>query len=164
MSEPVTLRVTLNGELRELHCLPGERLLDLLRGLGLKGVKEGCGEGECGACAVILDGRLVNSCLVPALHVDGAELLTIEGAPADRVLSAVQESFARNGGVQCGICTPGMVLAAGALLKRQSHPDEDEIRRALAGNLCRCTGYVRIVDSVRDAAQRLDPATPPLQA
>ncbi|MFA7330374.1 MAG: (2Fe-2S)-binding protein [Candidatus Delongbacteria bacterium] len=163
MPEPVVLRVTLNGEARELRCLPGERLLDLLRGLGLTGVKEGCGEGECGACAVLLDGRLVNSCLVPALQVDGATLLTIEGAATDRELAAVQAAFAERGGVQCGICTPGMVLAAGALLKRSARPVEEEIRRALAGNLCRCTGYVRVVDSVLAAAERLGPPDPPAQ-
>ncbi len=163
MPEPVVLRVTLNGEPRELSCLPGERLLDLLRGLGLTGVKEGCGEGECGACAVLLDGRLVNSCLVSALQADGATLLTIEGAGQDRELAAVQAAFAERGGVQCGICTPGMVLAAGALLKRSAQPAEEEIRRALAGNLCRCTGYVRVVDSVLAAAERLGPPDPSAQ-
>ena len=155
MAEPVVLRVTLNGVARELSCLPGERLLDLLRRLGLTGAKEGCGEGECGACAVLLDGRLVNSCLVPAIQVEGRAVTTIEGAEGDRELSAAQRAFAECGGVQCGICTPGMVLAAGALLKRDRDPDEEAIRVALAGNLCRCTGYVRIVDSVRAAAGEL---------
>jgi carbon-monoxide dehydrogenase small subunit len=155
MAEPLLLRVTLNGEAREIACLRGERLLDLLRRLDLTGVKEGCGEGECGACAVLLDDRLVNSCLVPAAQVEGRSVTTIEGASRDRELAASQRAFAERGGVQCGICTPGMVLAAGALLKRRAHPDEEEIRRALAGNLCRCTGYVRIVDSVRAAAEEL---------
>jgi len=155
MAETVVLRITLNGEERELSCLPGERLLDLLRRLGLTGVKEGCGEGECGACAVLLDGRLVNSCLVPAIQVEGRAVTTIEGADADRELSAAQRAFAEGGGVQCGICTPGMVLAAGALLKRDPCPDEARIRTAMAGNLCRCTGYVRIVESVRAAAGEL---------
>jgi len=155
MAEPIRLRLSINGEAREVDCLPGERLLDLLRRLGLTGVKEGCGEGECGACAVLLDDRLVNSCLVAAIQVEGRSITTIEGAARDRELSAVQRAFAERGGVQCGICTPGMVLAAGALLKRDADPGEEAIRVALAGNLCRCTGYVRIVESVRAAAGEL---------
>jgi carbon-monoxide dehydrogenase small subunit len=153
--EPIRLAFTLNGDPCKVDCLPGTRLLDLLRGLGRTGVKEGCGEGECGACAVLMNGRLVNSCLVPAAQAEGAVLLTIEGAAADRELAALQRGFLEQAGAQCGICTPGMVLAAGALLKRRADPSLEEIREALAGNLCRCTGYVKIVAGVRAAAALL---------
>ncbi|OFW08721.1 MAG: hypothetical protein A3H96_08470 [Acidobacteria bacterium RIFCSPLOWO2_02_FULL_67_36] len=131
------------------------RLLDVLRrDAHLTGTKEGCGEGECGACSVLLDGRLVNSCLVPLVHANGAEIVTIEGvASADR-LHAVQEAFVACGGAQCGICTPGMVLAAVSLLARTPRPTEDETRAALAGNLCRCTGYMRIFAAVVEACGR----------
>jgi carbon-monoxide dehydrogenase small subunit len=152
----IALRLFLNGVERSVHCPPGMRLLDLLRQEGLGGTKEGCGEGECGACAVLVDDRLVNSCLIPVLQVEGRRVTTIEGAGADRELSALQQAFLVEGGVQCGMCTPGMVLAAGALLKRQAQPSEEEIREALAGNLCRCTGYVRIVNAVSSAASTLD--------
>jgi len=151
----ITLRYTLNGKAHTSVCPPGLRLLDLLRREGLTGVKEGCGEGECGACAVLVDNALVNSCLMLALQVDGRSVTTIEGAAADRELAELQVAFAREGGVQCGMCTPGMVLASGALLKRSPDPLDEEIREALAGNLCRCTGYVRIVKAVRSASQRL---------
>jgi len=151
----ITLELTVNGAPRRVATLPGARLLDLLRGMDLTGVKEGCGEGECGACAVLLDGRLVNSCLVPAAQAQGSTVLTIEGAAADRELAAAQRGLLDRAGVQCGICTPGVVLAAGALLKRIPDPDEEEIRGALAGNLCRCTGYVGIVAGVRAAAREL---------
>lgn len=131
------------------------RLLDVIReDLHLTGTKEGCGEGECGACSVILDGKLVNSCLVPAVQAEGAELRTIEGIASDEQLHSVQESFLQCGGAQCGICTPGMVMAAVDLLQRCPHPDEGQIRDGLAGNLCRCTGYAKIVDSVAQAAKR----------
>lgn len=152
----VTLRLKLNGREREYHCPPGLRLLDLLRLEELTGTKEGCGEGECGACAVLLDGRLVNSCLIPVVQVEGRWVTTIEGAGEDAELAALQRAFTHEGGVQCGMCTPGMVLAAGALLKENPHPSEAAIREALAGNLCRCTGYVRIVQAVRQAAKALD--------
>ena len=139
------------------EAYPLARLLDVLReGLGLTGTKEGCGEGECGACSVILDGVLVNSCLVPAAQVQGASVKTIEGVAADdRQLHAVQSAFVAHGGAQCGICTPGMVLAAVDLLERTPHPTEAEVRAALAGNLCRCTGYMRIFESVLEAARRI---------
>ena len=131
------------------------RLLDVIReDLNLTGTKEGCGEGECGACSVILNGKLVNSCLVPAVQAEGAELRTIEGIASDEQLHEVQESFLHCGGAQCGICTPGMIMAAVDLLRRCPHPDEAQIRDGLAGNLCRCTGYVKIVDSVAHAAER----------
>jgi aerobic carbon-monoxide dehydrogenase small subunit len=148
---------TLNGERRELETHPMRRVLDLLRDdLRLTGTKEGCGEGECGACAVLLDGELVNSCLLPALHLDGRDLRTIEGIAADGRLNPVQEAFLACGGAQCGICTPGMVLAALSLLQRAPDPTDDEIRTGLAGNLCRCTGYMRIFEAVARAAGRED--------
>jgi carbon-monoxide dehydrogenase small subunit len=124
-----------------------KRLLDVLReDLQLTGTKEGCGEGECGACSVLLNGELVNSCLIPVLQVDGAEITTIEG-----ISHPVQQSFIENGGAQCGICTPGMILAAVTLLKEHPNPSDDEIRHGLSGNLCRCTGYTKIFESVRRA-------------
>lgn len=134
-----------------------ERLLDVLRlQVGLTGTKEGCGEGECGACAVFLDGTMVNSCLVPAAQAKGASLQTIEGVATEDQLHAVQQAFIECGGAQCGICTPGMVLAALNLLERNSSPDETAIRTALAGNLCRCTGYMKIFDAVVRACQQTD--------
>jgi carbon-monoxide dehydrogenase small subunit len=126
----------------------------VLRVSGSTGTKEGCGEGECGACAVLLDGALVNSCLTPLAHADGASITTIEGVANDEMLHAIQTSFIECGGAQCGICTPGMVLAAHQLLARHPHPTEDQIRAALAGNLCRCTGYMRIFEAVLDAARK----------
>jgi aerobic carbon-monoxide dehydrogenase small subunit len=130
------------------------RLLDVLRTeLRLTGVKEGCGEGECGACSILLDGRLANSCLVPLAHADNATVVTIEGVADGDRLHAVQEAFVTHGGAQCGICTPGMVLAAVSLLENNSDPNESQIRTALAGNLCRCTGYVRIFEAVLDACR-----------
>jgi aerobic carbon-monoxide dehydrogenase small subunit len=130
------------------------RLLDVLRTeLRLTGVKEGCGEGECGACSILLDGRLANSCLVPLAHADNATVVTIEGVADGDRLHVVQEAFVTHGGAQCGICTPGMVLAAVSLLENNSDPNESQIRTALAGNLCRCTGYVRIFEAVLDACR-----------
>ena len=132
------------------------RLLDVLREqLTLTGTKEGCGEGECGACTVLLDGEIVNSCLVPVVQVAGAQITTIEGVATNNELHAVQQAFIDHGGAQCGICTPGMVLAAVDLLSRNPHPNEDEIRVGLAGNLCRCTGYMKIFDSVVRACQKM---------
>ena len=130
------------------------RLLDALRQSGLTGTKEGCGEGECGACGVLLDGALVNSCLTPLAHADGAAITTIEGVEDDDTLDAIQASFLECGGAQCGICTPGMVLAAYELLARNPDPSEDDVRVALAGNLCRCTGYMRIFEAVIEASGR----------
>lgn len=126
-----------------------ERLLDVLREqLHLTGTKEGCGEGECGACTVLIDGRIVNSCLVPVAQVEGASIKTIEGVASGEQLHTVQQAFIECGGAQCGICTPGMVMAAVDLLERNPNPTEAEIRNGLAGNLCRCTGYMKIFDSV----------------
>ena len=147
------LDVTVNGQARSVQVPPMARLLDVLReDLGLPGTKEGCGEGECGACSVIMDGKLVNSCLVPAVQAQGAELLTIEGLARDGELSGLQRAFVACNGAQCGFCTPGMVLASVDLLRRCAHPTEAEIREGLAGNICRCTGYVKIVDAVQAAA------------
>lgn len=131
------------------------RLLDVLREeLKLTGTKEGCGEGECGACTVIVDGQIVNSCLVPMAQVNGAEITTIEGVALGDDLHAVQQAFIEHGGAQCGICTPGMVLAAVDLLKRNPQASENDIRNGLAGNLCRCTGYMKIFESVVRACRK----------
>ncbi len=154
MAEKITLECVVNGEAQAVHCWPMARLLDVLReDLHLTGTKEGCGEGECGACSVFLNGELVNSCLVPAAQAAGAEITTIEGVANDQQLHAVQQAFIENGGAQCGICTPGMILAAISLLERHPQPTEEDIRNGLAGNLCRCTGYMKIFDSVVRACQ-----------
>jgi len=150
------IRFTVNG--REVECdVDAERrLLDVLReDLALTGTKEGCGEGECGACTVLIDGRAVNSCLVPAPSVAGKNVLTIEGIADGERLHPIQQSFVDTGGVQCGFCTPGFIMSAYALLRANPTPTDEEIRHALEGNLCRCTGYERIVDAVRLAAERL---------
>jgi len=152
----VRLTCTLNGRRLSLDAHPMARLLDVLRQqAGLTGTKEGCGEGECGACSVLLNGRLANSCLTPFAHADRATIVTIEGIASGDDLHAVQEAFLECGGAQCGICTPGIVLAAVDLLERTPHPTEHDVRAALAGNLCRCTGYMRIFDSVLEACRRL---------
>jgi aerobic carbon-monoxide dehydrogenase small subunit len=149
------IRCRVNGAEATVEGHPMERLLDVLRHqLRLTGTKEGCGEGECGACAVLMDGRLVNSCLVPLAHASGADITTIEGVAGSDRLHAVQDAFIACGGAQCGICTPGMVLAAVSLLNRTPNPSMDQIRTALAGNLCRCTGYMRIFEAVVDACRR----------
>jgi carbon-monoxide dehydrogenase small subunit len=146
---------TVNGAPRSLEVFPMARLLDVLREqLHLTGTKEGCGEGECGACTVVLDGQIVNSCLVPVAQVNGADIKTIEGVAQQDQLHAVQQAFIDHGGAQCGICTPGMVLAAVDLLNRNPEPSETEIRNGLAGNLCRCTGYMKIFESVVRACQK----------
>ena len=143
------IRFEVNGTWVEVEAHPLTRLLDTLRTqLHLTGTKEGCGEGECGACSVIMNGRLVNSCLVPVLQAQGASLTTIEGIQSGHALHAVQQAFIDHGGAQCGICTPGMVLAAVDLLRRVPDPSDADIRTALAGNLCRCTGYMRIFAAV----------------
>src|SRR5580692_9986443 len=131
---------TVNGERKLVHAFPMERLLDVLREqLGLTGAKEGCGEGECGSCSVLMNGALVNSCLVPVLQAEGASVVTIEGIAPGAQLHALQEAFLECGGAQCGICTPGMILASCHLLKKTPDPTLEEIREALSGNLCRCT-------------------------
>ncbi|MCC7071545.1 MAG: (2Fe-2S)-binding protein [Deltaproteobacteria bacterium] len=149
------LRFTLNGAAVETMVRPQARLLDVLRDtLGATGTKEGCGEGECGACTVLVDGRAVASCLFPALEAEGKTVLTVEGLRnASGELSVVQRAFVDKGGTQCGFCTPGMVMATTALLQENPSPSDDEIRAGLVGNLCRCTGYVQIVDAVKQAAE-----------
>ena len=150
-----TINCTVNGAPQALQSYPMERLLDVLREqLRLTGTKEGCGEGECGACSVMIDGRIVNTCLVPVAQVEGAEIKTIEGVATGDQLHRVQQAFIECGGAQCGICTPGMVLAAVNLLERTPDPTEEEIRNGLAGNLCRCTGYMKIFESVVRACRR----------
>ena len=145
----VSVRCTVNGVEATLRAYPFARLLDVLREeVGLTGTKEGCGEGECGACSVLLDGELVNSCLVPAAQAEGSDIRTVEGVADGERLHAVQRAMIECGGAQCGICTPGMVLAAVSLLKRTPQPSEADIREGLAGNLCRCTGYTRIFEAV----------------
>jgi carbon-monoxide dehydrogenase small subunit len=147
------ISLVVNGAPREVDAPPLARLLDVLRGpLGLPGTKEGCGEGECGACTVLLDGEPVNACLVAIGQCDGRAVTTVEGLGAPGHLGPLQRCFVDHGGAQCGICTPGMLLSAEALLARRPDPTEAEIREALAGNICRCTGYQRIVESVREAA------------
>lgn len=149
------VKCTVNGEAVSLDVLPMARLLDVLREeLRLTGTKEGCGEGECGACSVMIDGVLVNSCLVPVLQAAGTTIRTIEGVADGERLHAVQQAFIECGGAQCGICTPGMVLAAVSLLERIPQPTEAEIRNGLAGNLCRCTGYIKIFESVVEACRK----------
>ena len=144
----------LNGADVTLQGHPMDRLLDVLRTQQrLTGTKEGCGEGECGACSVLLDGELVNSCLLPLLHARDATITTIEGVAKGDRLHAVQAAFVEHGGAQCGICTPGMVLAAVALLARNPDPSPEDVRAALAGNLCRCTGYARIFEAVLRACR-----------
>jgi len=151
----LTITLTINDRRHELDVPPIRRLLDVLReDLGLTGTKEGCGEGECGACSVILDGEVVNSCLIPVCQASGSSLTTVEGIALDGRLDPLQEAFLECGGAQCGICTPGMLIAARALLAKNAHPSRDEIREAIAGNLCRCTGYVKIIDAI-EAASRL---------
>jgi len=143
---------TVNGRSETVRVYPMTRLLDVLReDLKLTGAKEGCGEGECGACSILLDGRLVNSCLVPVLQARDSTIVTIEGLSSSGQLHALHEAFLRYGGAQCGICTPGMIMAALYLLQQVPHPTEAEIREGLAGNLCRCTGYQKIVESVVQA-------------
>lgn len=162
---------TVNGATHTVTTWPMARLLDVLReDLRLTGTKEGCGEGECGACSVMMDGRLVNACLVPMVQVRGKTITTIEGLAAEAppearaevrgfdgpvALHAVQKAFIGFNGAQCGICTPGMVLATVELLKRHPQPSDDQIKEGLAGNLCRCTGYMKIFDAVRDAAKNI---------
>ena len=155
LGNTLKVRFKVNEEPRAVDVFPMARLLDVLREqLRLTGTKEGCGEGECGACTVLFNGEIVNSCLVPMAQVEGAEITTIEGVAKGNDLHAVQQAFIEHGGAQCGICTPGMVLAAVELLTRTLEPTEEDVRVALAGNLCRCTGYMRIFESVLEAAKR----------
>jgi carbon-monoxide dehydrogenase small subunit len=154
------LELRVNGAVSELAEPPvGRTLAETLReDLGLTGTKEGCGEGECGACSVIVDGQVVDSCLVPMCQVDGASVLTVEGLAPGGQLGPLQHAFLEAGGAQCGICTPGMLLAAQAYLDDGGGTDHDEIREAIAGNLCRCTGYTKIIDAIALAAEAQGPA------
>jgi carbon-monoxide dehydrogenase small subunit len=149
--------ITVNGETYVLEQVPVNRtLLQLIReDLGLTGTKEGCGEGDCGACTVLLDGKPVNSCLVLAVEADGREVVTVEGLARGGKLHPLQQAFIDEGAVQCGFCTPGMLMAAKGLLDENPHPTEAEIRQGIAGNLCRCTGYVRIVRAIQKAAEAM---------
>jgi carbon-monoxide dehydrogenase small subunit len=152
--EKIKVQLQVNGQSHTVESFPMMRLLDVLREqLHLTGTKEGCGEGECGACSVFLNGKLVNSCLVPVAQVQDASIKTIEGVANADELHAVQQAFIEFGGAQCGICTPGMIMAALDLLERNPNPTEAEIRTGLAGNLCRCTGYMKIFESVVRACQ-----------
>ena len=149
------IKLTVNGKQMTAHTHPMARLLDVLRhDFGLTGAKEGCGEGECGSCSVLMDGLLVNSCLVPVLQAAGSSVLTIEGLASDKQMQSLQQAFLDCGGAQCGICTPGMLLAAHHLLAKQSQPSSNEINEGLSGNLCRCTGYRQIVEAVEEVVQR----------
>lgn len=149
-----TLHCTVNGKSVVMEVQDDRSLLMFLReDLGLTGTKEGCGEGDCGACTVMVNGKSVNSCLYPALLAEGREITTIEGIEKDGKLSEIQDAFIRHGAIQCGFCSPGMIMSAEALLKRCPDPDEQTIRRGLSGNLCRCTGYQQMVDAILEVAK-----------
>jgi aerobic carbon-monoxide dehydrogenase small subunit len=148
------ISLTVNGKKKTVHTHPMERLLDVLRHqLGLTGAKEGCGEGECGSCSVLMNGQVVTSCLVPALQAQDAAITTIEGLEVDSQLHRLQHTFLECGGAQCGVCTPGLIMAAVHLLNSHARPTLEEIKEALAGNLCRCTGYTQICEAVAQAAR-----------
>jgi aerobic carbon-monoxide dehydrogenase small subunit len=152
----VRVQCQVNGKPVTFEAYPLMRLLDVLREqAGLTGTKEGCGEGECGACSIEMDGALVNSCLIPVAQAEGARIRTIEGVAGGAQLDAVQQAFLAHGGAQCGICTPGMILAAVNLLAQNPNPSENDIREGLSGNLCRCTGYTKIFSSVVEACRSM---------
>ena len=152
--DKVELDLTVNGEPVKVRVSPLATLLDILRNdLELTGTKYGCGEGECGACSVLLDGKVVNSCLVPALECEGSEVVTIEGLAANGKVHPIQKAFVDHGAIQCGFCTPGMIMATYALLDANPSPTEEEVKRGLEGNLCRCTGYRKIIDAVLSLAK-----------
>jgi carbon-monoxide dehydrogenase small subunit len=156
MADKQKIRFKVNGAWREVETRPDRILLDLLREeLGLTGTKKGCGEGECGACTVIMNGRTVLSCLIPALKADGAEILTIEGLAEEGRLHPLQQAFLEEGAVQCGYCTPGMLLSAKVLLDENPEPSVGDVKKAISGNLCRCTGYTKIIRAVRAAAEAM---------
>ena len=151
-----TIKFLLNGQSHELQVKPWRSLLEMIReDLKLTGTKEGCGHGECGSCTVIMGGKTVNSCLVPAAEADGQEIVTIEGLSHGDSLNPIQEAFIEHAGMQCGFCTPGMIISAKVLLDRTSDPNEAAIREAIAGNFCRCTGYTKIIESISAAAKAL---------
>ncbi len=150
-----TVEILVNGERYHLTVESETTLLEVLReDLRLKGVKEGCGKGECGACTVLIDGKPVNSCLVLAVEADGSEIITIEGVERNGQLNPIQEAFIEHGAVQCGFCTPGMIISAKHLLEKNPEPSEEEIKEAISGNLCRCTGYVRIISAIKAASEK----------
>lgn len=149
------IKFKINGQIKEFEIKPNETLLDLLRREGYRGVKEGCREGHCGACTVLINGTPVQSCLTPGPRADGKEVLTVEGLGTPDNLHPLQKSFLEEGAVQCGYCTPGMLLSSKALLDKNPKPSEEEIRRALDGNLCRCTGYVKIIEAIKKASRIL---------
>ena len=150
-----SINMTVNNKKYELAVEPNQILADVLRGrLGLTGTKVGCADGDCGSCTVIMDGKAVNSCLVLAVRADGRNILTIEGLETDQGLHPLQQAFVDNGAVQCGFCTPGMILSAKALLDRNPNPDRSEIRTAISGNLCRCTGYQKIVEAIEQTSKK----------
>ncbi len=151
----MNISVNINGKNMVLDTHGGEMLTDLLRRSGFKGVKKGCQKGDCGACAVLIDGKLINSCIVPAPSIDGKTILTIEGMGTPKKPSIIQKCFVDAGAIQCGFCTPGMILATKALLDKNPNPTEDDIKTALDGNLCRCTGYIKIIDAVKQAAEKI---------
>jgi carbon-monoxide dehydrogenase small subunit len=156
VSQLVSLSLSINGVVHDVTAAPWRTLLEVLReSIGLTGAKRSCQEGQCGACTVLIDGKAVNSCLYLAVEAQGKPIETIEGLAKDGALDQVQQSFVQKGAIQCGFCTPGFVLATKALLADNPRPSEDEIREALVGHLCRCTGYVQIVEAVQDAAARL---------
>lgn len=156
MAQKVAVGLVLNGVPEQVLCEPRQTLLEVLREhLGLTGTKEGCGNGNCGACTVLVDGEPVNACLVLAVEVEGRQVTTVEGLAKPGELHPLQEAFVQLGGYQCGFCTPGFLMSAAALLRENSDPSDEEIRQALAGNLCRCTGYDKIVKAVRSAAATL---------
>lgn len=156
MPEKVHVTTTINGEQTEFLCEPRQSLLEVLRDVvGLTGTKEGCNDGNCGACTVLLDGRMVTSCLVLGLEAQGKNITTIEGIATPAGLHPIQQAFLEHAALQCGICTPGFIVAAKALLDREPNPDEQRVRQWLAGNLCRCTGYDKIVRAVMDASRRM---------
>jgi carbon-monoxide dehydrogenase small subunit len=154
-SSKACISFVVNGDPKTVLAYPMERLLDVLRQqLQLTGTKEGCGEGECGSCSILMDGMLVNSCLIPVLQAQGSSIVTIEGIAAGNTLHMLQQKFLEHGGAQCGICTPGMILAAVHLLNGNPDPTLEEIREGLSGNLCRCTGYSQIIEAVAEASRR----------
>ena len=161
MVQGITIRMKVNGQWREAETTPDRLLIDLLREeFGLTGTKKGCGEGECGACTVILNGRTALACLIPAAKAEGADILTIEGLTPERGLHPIQQAFQDEGAVQCGYCTPGMVMTAKVLLDGNPCPTEAEIKRAISGNICRCTGYTKIVAAISRGAAVLRGETP----
>ena len=151
------ISLTVNGKKYEIAVKTNQTLLEVLRDeMGLTGTKEGCGEGDCGACAVLMDGKAVNSCLVLAVRANGRDIVTVEGLSEGGKLHPLQEAFVEHGAIQCGFCSPGMLISGKALLEKNPHPSEEETRLAISGNLCRCTGYQKIVESIMSAGEKIE--------